>query len=138
MSRGRIGASPGSSIIYALGACLVSTTTVIDAISANATTLPIITCSGTARARGQAHGEGLREMIATGLDRWLTLLARTHRQDADSYLHDFLDQTDHLPAIERWTSDVLEEVRGIAEGANQPFNRILAYNLLDEEWSFAE
>jgi hypothetical protein len=111
---------------------------VINAPITGVTPLSIITCSGPARARGQIHGERLRDTIASGLERWLSVLARTHRQDADDYIRDFLRETDHLPAIERWTPDLLEEVRGIAEGANQPFNRILAYNLLDEEWSYAE
>jgi predicted choloylglycine hydrolase len=43
----------------------------------------------------------------------------------------------HFPAaIERYAPRLMQEVLGIARGANQPFETILAYNLMDEEWSF--
>jgi isopenicillin-N N-acyltransferase-like protein len=56
--------------------------------------------------------------------------------DAGDYIAGFLGKTDFLPAIERWTPGLLDEVRGIAEGAGQPFETILTYNLMDEEWSY--
>src|SRR5438046_1291661 len=99
-------------------------------------TMPIVTCAGEPRRRGRSHGEELRDKIAAGTGRWLEALRSRHGIDPDEYLREFLDNTDHLPAIRRWTPDLLEEVRGIAEGAGQPFPRILAYNLMDEDWSY--
>jgi hypothetical protein len=58
--------------------------------------------------------------------------------DPDDYLIEFLDATHYLPAMQRWAPEALEEIRGLAEGANQPFRRVLAYNLMDEEWYFGE
>ena len=55
---------------------------------------------------------------------------------ADDYLARFVESTDYLPAIERWASPLLEEVRGIGEGAGIPFRDIYAYQLMDEEWLF--
>ncbi len=101
-------------------------------------TMPIVTCGGEPRRRGQIHGEDLRDQIAEGTGRWLEALARTHAIDPDDYLQEFLANTDHLPAIERWTPDLLNEVRGIAEGSGQPCARILVYNLMDEEWSYGQ
>ena len=100
-------------------------------------TIRIVTCAGDPRARGRIQGEELREAIATGLDRWRDALATAHGLDPDDYIHEFLDNTSHLPAIQRWTPGLLEEARGIAEGAGQHFARILAYSLLDEEWSYS-
>jgi isopenicillin-N N-acyltransferase-like protein len=101
-------------------------------------TIPVVACAGEPRARGRIHGEELRVKIGEGIGRWLDALGRRHGLDADAYLADFLGATHHLPAIERWTPDLLEEVRGIAEGAEQPFTRILAYNLMDEEWAYGQ
>jgi isopenicillin-N N-acyltransferase like protein len=101
-------------------------------------TMPVVTCFGEPRRRGRIHGEELRDTIAAGTGRWLEALGSRHGIDPDDYLRGFLDDTDHLPAIRRWTPDLLEEVRGIAEGADQPFLRILAYNLMDEEWSYGQ
>jgi len=101
-------------------------------------TMPIVTCAGDPRRCGRIHGEELRGKIAAGMGRWLEALGETREIDPDDYLREFLADTDHLPAIERWTPVLLEEVRGIAEGAGQPFARILAYNLMDEEWSYGQ
>ena len=97
-----------------------------------------VDCAGNPRTVGRAHGEALRPVVADGLERWLTYLGETHLTSPDNYLGDFLASTDYLPAIERWTPTLLEEVRGIAEGADRPFHQILAYSLMDEEWAFAK
>jgi len=55
---------------------------------------------------------------------------------AADYERVFLGSTDFLPAIERHVPDLLEELRGIAEGAAQPFETVLVRNLMDEEWWF--
>ncbi len=102
------------------------------------TTLRVVTVRGDGRQRGQAHGEALRDRIGDGIDRWLAALGQTHGMDPDDYLIEFLDQTSYLPAMQRWAPTMLEELRGIAEGAAQPFRRVLAYNLMDEEWYFGE
>ena len=46
----------------------------------------------------------------------------------------FLKSTDFTPAIERWAPELLGEVRGIAEGADLPFETIFAFQLADEVW----
>jgi predicted choloylglycine hydrolase len=92
-----------------------------------------IVLEGPGRARGRAHGEMLRGLIGEHLERWLTALAADLRGDPRHYLRKFLFDTDFLPAIERWTPDLLEEVRGIAEASNQDFDLVLARQLSDEE-----
>ncbi len=101
------------------------------------TGLLVVDCAGTARERGEQHGETLREQIAAGLGRWMDAIAAAHGIAPDAYLAGFVRGTDFLPAIRRWTPDLLEEVEGIARGASQPWERIYAYNLLDEAWTWA-
>jgi isopenicillin-N N-acyltransferase-like protein len=100
--------------------------------------LPFVTCAGAPSVRGETHGEALRERIRDGLGNWLEAIGKTHEIDPDAYLQEFIQGTDYLPAIERWTPDLLEEMAGIARGANQPWERIYAYNLPDEEWHWAK
>ena len=88
---------------------------------------------GSALERGRAHGEALRELIAEHYARWFDNIAKDLGVDPQSYLRTFLNETDFMPAIEKWTPDLLEEVRGIAEGANQPFEIVLARQYSDEE-----
>jgi len=97
----------------------------------------VVDCGGAPRASGRAHGEQARDLIRLGLERWLDALGRRRGANPDEYLADFLAATDYLPAVRRWTPGLLEEIEGIAEGAGQPFARLFAYNLLDEEWGYA-
>jgi isopenicillin-N N-acyltransferase like protein len=99
--------------------------------------LPVAVCSGSPEERGQQHGEALRGQIAAGLARWQEAIAAAHGMSSDSYIDAFVQGTDYLPAIRRWTPDLLAEIGGIARGASQPWDWIYAYNLLDEEWTWA-
>jgi isopenicillin-N N-acyltransferase like protein len=57
---------------------------------------------------------------------------------AAEHVAGLLRATRFLPAIEAHTPELLDEVRGIAEGAGVTFERILAYNLMDEEWWYSQ
>jgi isopenicillin-N N-acyltransferase like protein len=95
----------------------------------------VLSLSGSPRARGRAHGEELRAEIADAMERWRSALARDIG-DAVAYLERFLADTDHPRAIERDTPDLMDEVRGIADGAGIPLADCLAYQLMDEEWRY--
>jgi isopenicillin-N N-acyltransferase like protein len=99
--------------------------------------LVVIDGAGTPRQIGRQHGEAARDLIADGLDRWCDALGRRHSAAPAAYIDEFLGATEFLPAIETWTPELLDEIRGIADGADQPFPTLLAFNLLDEEWAFA-
>jgi predicted choloylglycine hydrolase len=93
---------------------------------------------GDGRSRGRAHGEQLRERVAAALEALESDIARRTGRSAADHLRDFLAATAFLPTIQERTPDLLQEVRGIAEGANADFALVLAHNLLDEEWSYSE
>jgi hypothetical protein len=101
------------------------------------TGLPVVTCAGTPGEQGERHGEALRGLIAEGLGRWAESIASTHGVAPDTYIAGFVEGTDFLPAIRRWTPGLLDEIEGIARGSAQPWQWIYAYNLLDEEWTWA-
>jgi isopenicillin-N N-acyltransferase like protein len=104
-------------------------------MATTSTRVPVLECSGSPRRIGLAHGEAARDLIAQGLDRWRANLDQK-RGNASAYIDGFLARTSFLATIEQHLPHLLEEMRGIAEGSGQPFEHILAYNLLDEEWSF--
>ena len=99
--------------------------------------LPVVTCAGSPGEQGERHGEALRGLIADGLGRWAESIASTHGSAADDYITGFVQGTDFLPAIRRWTPGLLDEIEGIARGSAQPWEWIYASNLLDEEWTWA-
>jgi isopenicillin-N N-acyltransferase-like protein len=91
---------------------------------------------GTPRQRGQIHGEQMRSRIASILELWEADIENETRLPAEKYLARFLAETNFPPAIERWTPSLLDEVHGLAEGAAQDFNAMLAFQCMDEDWWF--
>ena len=102
-------------------------------MSENSNKLEVLVLEGTARERGRAHGEALRELIHEHHARWLDALQKQTGMDEQFYLDRLLAETNFMPAIERWTPNLLDEVRGIAEGANIDFRYTFARQLSDEE-----
>jgi isopenicillin-N N-acyltransferase-like protein len=101
------------------------------------TTHAMVECRGDGRERGRAHGEALREPIRGLLEAWDADVAARLGRPPQALVSALLETTGFVAAIERHTPDLLEEVRGIAEGAGIGFDRVLALNLMDEEWWFS-
>jgi len=101
------------------------------------THMPIVRCAGAPRRRGEAHGEALRAVIQAAQGRWLESLGQAGHADPLAYLREFVDRTSYAAAMRGWTPDLLDEIRGIAAGADVPYDLLFAYNLLDEEWWFS-
>ncbi len=66
---------------------------------------------------------------------WKAWIKTTFQQEPDVFITNFLENSNCLAAAERWQPDVLEEVRGIAEGAEVDFETMFAYQLIDEMWA---
>jgi hypothetical protein len=109
----------------------------------NTSDLPVIELSGTPLERGRTHGKAAKLLIARLLSRWRDDLGSFYqgdssreKEDPDTYLSAFFRETSYIQAIKQWAPDLLEEVHGIAEGAEQEFQDILGLQLVDEEWVF--
>jgi hypothetical protein len=98
--------------------------------------LAFLEIAGAPRQRGRAYGEGLRTLVGERDRRWRHEIETHGKIGADVFIDRFLQQTDFLPAIDRWTPDLRDEVRGIAEGAGLPYRAVLAAQFMDEEWWF--
>ena len=99
----------------------------------------ILDLEGPPRARGRAHGEALRPQIQA-VRAWLDEAVRHERgEDIDALAETFIGQTRLLQAAERWTPDLVAEVRGLAEGAGVGFYFLMTWQLQDESiWFGAE
>ena len=94
----------------------------------------LVVLEGSAYERGKMHGEKLKDEITELVKIWKSNLRDTYKIDPDKFIGDFIDQTDYLPAIKEFTPDLLEEVRGIAEGCGIDFNTMYVFQLVDEYW----
>ena len=88
--------------------------------------------SGTSREIGIAHGKALKPVIEEAISQWSTFLEKMTGMSRDTLLSGFFEQTDYLPAIEKCAPHTLEEMRGIAEGAQLDEQLIYAWQMVDE------
>jgi len=56
---------------------------------------------------------------------------------ADTFIKVFLDSTNYIPSIKKWTPELLDEVKGISKGSGIDFNTLFAFQIVDEIWTNA-
>jgi len=98
--------------------------------------LRLLRVEGDGAARGKAHGEEFRGLIADALERWRESLALRENIAAEKYIEGFLSATGFAACARELSPDLFAEVEGIASGSGQPFDDVLVYNLMDEEWRY--
>lgn len=105
--------------------------------------MPVFKLEGSPSERGYQYGRAAKAIIAQSIECWRSDLGTSFNTsekninlDAQSYLKSFFADTDYLAAINKWAPDLLNEVIGIADGAEQSLDNILGLQLLDEEWVY--
>lgn len=91
--------------------------------------VPLIEISGDARRRGQQHGEAARDRIARSIEYYRASFERTAALRWERIVE---LAPRWSPIIEAYSPGILDEVRGIAEGACADFAEILALNARGE------
>ena len=97
----------------------------------NASPFPVLELTGTPKQRGQIHGETLRDLVYEAVESWKYFIQQT-TPPIDRTIDALVNRSHFLEAVKKWTPQLLEEVEGIAEGSNMPFNDIFALQLMDE------
>lgn len=90
--------------------------------------------SGSGYALGLQHGQQLKKEIGEIVAKWKKSVENELKQPADTIVKQFFAYARFDEAIKKWTPELYEEVRGIADGSGQAFNDIMVHNLLDEFW----
>jgi predicted choloylglycine hydrolase len=98
--------------------------------------LKTVTFSGSGYELGLQHGEELKKEIGEIIAAWKENTSLALGKDADTVVKEFFEYAAFEMAIKKWTPDLYEEVRGIATGADQPFNDVMVLNLIDEFWVY--
>jgi isopenicillin-N N-acyltransferase-like protein len=91
--------------------------------------IPEVVAIGTAYEVGLAHGSQIPQRIATCISNYASLFVETAGAD---WVESTKRAATYLPALEKNEPDLLEEMRGIAEGAGVAFLDILTINLRSE------
>lgn len=101
------------------------------------TDLPILHLNGTAFENGEQHGKLLRKEINELIGLWKQDIEAKYQMPADTFIQMFLDSTNYIPSIKKWTPELFDEVKGISKGSGIHFNTIFAFQLVDEIWTNA-
>jgi isopenicillin-N N-acyltransferase-like protein len=96
--------------------------------------LRVLELQGTPYERGRTHGQTLKQEIQELINRWKANIEKSFSVPAETYIRKLLDASDFQLAVERWTPGLLDEVRGIADGAGVDFQTTYAFQLIDETW----
>jgi isopenicillin-N N-acyltransferase-like protein len=96
--------------------------------------LQVLLLEGTPRKRGQIHGESLRSKIQGNMSLWKESIQESTGIRPDAYISKFLEETNFLPAIKKWTPGLLEEVKGLSEGSGIDFDTMYVSQLGDEHY----
>lgn len=97
--------------------------------------LRVLTLQGSPYNRGLVHGKTLRKEIHELINLWKAEIESQYKVNANKFIADFLQKTNFQPAIKKWTPELLDEVRGLADGSGIEFDTIFMYQLADEEWA---
>ena len=109
-----------------------------DSSIVNSKDVPVIELSGSGYEIGLKHGRLCKNEIEEVFTKWKQNLKTVTKRDADSLLSDFNNSTDFEPAIKKWTPEILEEVKGIADGSGQKYIDVYAFQLVDELWVYLD
>jgi predicted choloylglycine hydrolase len=95
-----------------------------------------VTFSGSGYELGLQHGRFFKKEIGEIVLKWKESTTSQLERDSDEVLEEFFAYANFEGSIKKWTPELYEEVRGIAEGSQQRFDQIMVLNLLDEFWVY--
>ncbi len=100
--------------------------------------VPVIELSGNGYQRGLLHGEKLKNKIVQVYKKWKENLYESTNQNADTLIARFYASTNFTPAIKKWTPELFNEIKGIADGSGQAYKDVFCFQLLDELWVYID
>jgi len=98
--------------------------------------LQVAVLEGSAFQRGCTYGTTFSDAITLNLTKWKAYIKARHGIDASEFISACLSATNFMSCASQYCPDLLEEVRGIAEGSGHDFNTLFCFQLLPEEWMF--
>jgi isopenicillin-N N-acyltransferase-like protein len=96
----------------------------------------LVELGGSPRERGRTHGEQLRTQIQALFDYGRKSLQQAGGPSLEDVCTFFLHATNHQAAARRWTPGLVEEIAGIAEGADVHPAVLWSFQLQDESYWF--
>ena len=99
------------------------------------TKIPVLHLNISSFENGFSHGKLLKKEITENIDLWKLDLSKRFNGQSDSIIKKFLNCTNYVPTIKKWTPELYKELEGISKGAEIDFNTLFAFQLIDEFWA---
>jgi isopenicillin-N N-acyltransferase-like protein len=93
--------------------------------------VPIVRVSGSHREIGRQIGEACREKVVHSIENARALLAEAYEQLELTWDGAQIQSRKYLPFAEERYPQYVDEMRGIAEGANMPFDEVVTLNTME-------
>jgi len=100
-------------------------------VSVHTTPPPLITVSGSHREMGQQIGEARRENVRHSIDNARKLLDEAYHQLELTWAGAQIQARKYLPFAQERYPQYVDEMQGIAEGANIPIEEVLVLNVME-------
>lgn len=94
--------------------------------------LKLIERKGSAYEKGQIYGAALKEDISLHLAIWDSVVKEGVNLSQEQVYQIISEKTEFLKAINKYTPELLEEIHGIADGAEVDRRALLSYNMAEE------
>lgn len=104
----------------------------LDTVS---TVIPILYLNGNHYENGFNHGYLLKKEINELIGLWENDIESNYQMSANDFIKTFLDSTDYIPAIKTWSPNLYDEINGLSDGSGIEFDKIFAFQLIDEMWT---
>ena len=104
----------------------------------NTKNVPVIELQGNGYQRGLQHGKLLKTEIAELYKKWKKSIETNTKQNADTLIDNFYRSTNFEPAIKKWTPEIYDEIKGIAESSGQRFKDVYCFQMADEFWVYLD
>jgi hypothetical protein len=117
---------------------LISSLSVFGFTANSKREIRLVELSGSGYELGLQHGRILKKEIDEIVQKMKINTTDNLKKDAGQVLKDFFNYAQFTANIKKYTPELCEEVRGIADGSGQNLNDILILNLLDEFWVYID
>ena len=95
----------------------------------------VIKLTGTNYEMGLQHGRLLKNEIHALVKLWEEDIELNFQMPSEEFIIKFLESTNYIEAIKKWTPNLFEEIKGISEGSEIELNKIIVFQLVDEMWN---
>lgn len=100
--------------------------------------VPVLHLKGKPFERGFIHGSKMKKEIAEVYKKWKQSIYKDTKKDPDAVIKDFIETSNYREDIEKWTPEIMEEVKGIAAGSQQSITDVFAFQMIDEYWGYLD